>query len=149
MRLLSLVHFIALIFVFVPKIPAAEWQHIVIDGHLTLQVEVVTTQKEQAWGLGNRFSLPEGMGMLFRYARSGEKVFWMKRMKFPIDIIWINRGVIVHIIENVPPPRPNAADRSLPIYGRGTRADMVLEVPAGYAARSAIKLGSKVQLTSD
>jgi|APSaa5957512576_1039674.scaffolds.fasta_scaffold88480_2 uncharacterized protein len=125
---------------------ASHWRRILVDGNVSIQVEVVTTAKEKAKGLGGRFSLPEGMGMLFQYNWIGEHTFWMKNMHFPIDIIWIDRGVIVHIEKKVPPPRSGASDRSLPVYGRGINADMVLEVPAGYTSKKSIIEGSTVQI---
>ena len=128
---------------------ASDWRRILVDGKVSIQVEVVTTPSEKAKGLGNRFSLPEGMGMLFQYNRSGINTFWMKGMHFPIDIVWINQGTVVHIERKVPPPRRGTTDRSLPVYGRGVKADMVLEVPAGYTIKKAINVGSIVQMIKD
>lgn len=108
---------------------------------IPVEVEVVTTQKAQQMGLGERLSLPEGQGMLFVYKDVGERVFWMKRMIFPIDIIWINHGVVIHIAEHVLPPAPNTPDRHLKRYGNGFMADMVLEVPAGFVRRYRIMHG--------
>lgn len=110
-----------------------------------VQVEVVSTPEEQNLGLGNRFALPEGMGMLFLYDSVGEHVFWMKHMYFSIDIIWIKKGRIVHVEKKVPPPAANVKDRSLRRYGRGILADMVLEVPAGYFFRKGFAIGNTVK----
>ena len=139
----------SLVSIFHIPIQASEWQRIIIDGNVSIQVEVVTSTKEKAQGLGNRFSLPEGMGMLFQYNQAGEYTFWMKGMHFPIDILWINRGAVVHIEKKVPPPRPGTSIRSLPVYGHGIKADMILEVPAGYSTKKAITVGSKIRFTKD
>ena len=139
--------FLAPLFIIYSPGYAADWRRILVDGNVSIQVEVVTSANEKAKGLGNRFSLPEGMGMLFRYNRAGERTFWMKGMYFPIDIVWINSGTVVHIEKKVPPPRSGTSDRSLPVYGRGIKADMVLEVPAGYTTKKAISEGSTIQMT--
>jgi len=143
------VYLLTLITLITSPVSASKWQRIVIDRSTVIQVEVVSSEKEKAKGLGNRFSLPEGMGMLFVYDTADERTFWMKSMKFPIDIIWIEKGVIVHIEKRVPPPRTGTIDRSLSIYGRGIKADMVLEVPAGYTTKKSMTLGSTIQLISE
>ncbi|MBU3916359.1 DUF192 domain-containing protein [bacterium] len=111
-----------------------------------ISIEVVSTDYEQSMGLGNRFSLPEGQGMLFVYERPDSRIFWMKRMHFPIDIIWILRNKIVHIEKKVTPPAADTSDRNLKRYGAGVIADMVLELPAGYAQRKGFAPGDRVFL---
>ena len=122
---------------------AAEWMRLRIRNTI-IKVEVVTTAAEQRLGLGNRLKLPDGTGMLFIYQNPDERVMWMKRMRIPIDMVWIRHGIIVHIENNVPAPSIMVNDRSLPVYGEGIQADQVLEVPAGYAKRHGYALGDKV-----
>lgn len=116
-----------------------------INGNV-IQVEVVASPEEQQLGLGNRFSLPEGQGMLFTYDAPGNRIFWMKRMHFPIDIIWLLNHRIVHIENSVQPPEPDTQDHDLQRYGRGILADLVLEVPAGYTRKHNIKVGQRIEI---
>ena len=51
--------------------------------------EVMVTPTEQARGLGYRDSLAWSHGMLFTYDEPGFRSFWMKGMRFDIDIVWI------------------------------------------------------------
>ncbi|MBU2515098.1 DUF192 domain-containing protein [bacterium] len=111
-----------------------------------ISVEIAQSETEQQMGLGNRFALAEGSGMLFTYRKPGNRVFWMKRMHFAIDILWLLQGKIVHIEENVPPPESGTPDSNLKLYGKGIVADMVLEVPAGYTRRNKINTGDTVQI---
>ncbi len=108
-----------------------------IDGQ-HIEAEIAQTPEQQQLGLGNRFSLPVGQGMLFLYDDPGVRIFWMKRMSFSIDIIWLRNNKIVHIRENVPPPRHGTPDDQLKRYGYGVLADMVLELPAGYVKRNRV-----------
>jgi len=125
---------------------AAEWKTVQIGDQLQLSVEVVSSMREQALGLGNRFSVPEGTGMLFHYPDVGERIFWMKRMNFAIDIIWIQKGKIVHIEQNVLPPPSKISDRMLKRYGIGVLANMILEVPAGYCQKKSIHINDFIKL---
>ena len=125
---------------------ASSWKRLMIADGLIVRVEVVSTQREQSMGRGNRDNLPVGTGMLFVYNRPAERIFWMKRMRIPIDIVWIRKGQIVHIEHRVRPPLPIASDSSLKREGMGFPADAVLELPAGYAGNHSITLGLTVQL---
>lgn len=105
-------------------------------------VEIVSTPKEQALGLGERDSLAWDRGMYFTYEQPGFYAFWMKGMRFSIDIVWIRSGRIVQIDSNVAFERggngPTVRPRSL--------VDAVLEVPAGYSTAKGWKIGDRVAL---
>ncbi len=126
---------------------AAQWKRLMIGEKLVVRVEIVTTSREQTLGLGERVQLPEGNGMLFVYDTPGERIFWMKRMRIPIDILWIRQGQIVFIEHRVAPPSPITNDRFLKRYGSGILADMVLELPSGYSDRHSILPGQPIRLT--
>lgn len=126
----------------------SRWAKIQIAQKDTLHVEVVTLRKDMELGLGNRKGLQQGKGMLFLYARPGQRIFWMKGMRFALDIIWIRNNRIVHIKKNIPPPSLMIADRHLARYGKGIYADMVLEVPAGYSEKKRYTLDDSVKLLS-
>lgn len=98
-------------------------------GTQNLAVEIMTSPRDWEKGLSGRDTLPPDTGMLFRFPRDHVPIFWMKDMKFPIDIIWINDNFIVDIVKNVPVPQ----DANLPTYSPHKPVDTVLEVPAGYS----------------
>ncbi len=107
-----------------------------------VQLEVARTPNEQALGLGNRDGLPWGQGMLFLYDPPGFPTFWMKRMRFDIDIVWIHEGRIVGISAFVPYPRE---DPDRPATAPAPQlVDRVLEVPAGFAQAKGWRRGDTV-----
>ena len=101
-------------------------------GSQRIRVEVADTPERQRRGLGYRDHLPWDHGMYFPYEAPGIQRFWMKGMRFPIDIVWIRHGRIVDLHANVPfvpgENGPTVTPREL--------IDAVLEVPAGYARAS-------------
>lgn len=107
-------------------------------------VEIARTRAEQAQGLSDRPSLAWHRGMLFLYDRPDFLSFWMKRMHFDLDIVWIREGRIVGIAAFVPHPRENP-DRPATVRSPEL-ADMVLEVPAGYAQTHGWRRGDRVTL---
>lgn len=98
---------------------------------ITITLEVARTPEEQIKGLSGRASLLTDHGMIFIYDSKDTPEFWMKGVLFPLDIIWIDNGVIIDIHENVPPPDPDAADNQLKLYSPKRPITMVLEVNAG------------------
>ncbi len=127
---------------FVPPASALQKGSMVIDGRVTIDVEVARNVEEQAKGLGGRSSLKKGTGMVFPYDGPEPRAFWMKGMLIPLDILWIRGGKIVAIEAKIPPPSPGAP---LAVYSHV--ADLVLEVPAGYAHEMGIRVGQQVRVS--
>ena len=125
-----------------PTASALQKAEVVIDGRVTINVEVARSPQAQTRGLGGRPSLKKGTGMAFPYDGPGLRGIWMKGMLIPIDILWIREGRIVAIEANVPPPSSNGA---LAVFSHV--ADLVLEVPAGNAKEMGIRIGQSVKVT--
>lgn len=116
---------------------------------ITIPVEVANTDIQRREGLSDRDSLPEGKGMFFEFAQKDVRPpFWMKDMKFAIDIIWINDSEIVQIDKNVQPPEPGTTDDKLIFYLPDQPIDYVLEVNTGFAEEHNIKVGDTVNSSS-
>jgi uncharacterized protein len=107
-----------------------------INGN-NFKVEIVSSPEKMAKGLGKRDNLCEKCGMLFEFSEKGRHAFWMKGMRFNLDIIWIDGDRIVHIAENV-------AHDSLEVIKPEVEADSVLEINAGLAKKLNIKAGDKI-----
>lgn len=107
----------------------------------TIEVEVADTSEEREKGLGGREGLFPNHGMLFIFDEDGRHGFWMKDMRFALDIIWISHdGVVVHIEEDVGPETYPAA-----FLPRG-EARYVVELPAGWVAEHMLRVGDIVRL---
>jgi uncharacterized membrane protein (UPF0127 family) len=126
-----------------PILPASAVQKgkVVIDGRVRIDAEVARSIEEQAKGLGGRSALKKGTGMVFPYDGPGPRAFWMMGMLIPLDILWIRDGKIVAIEAKIPPPFPG---KPLAVYSHV--ADLVLEVPAGYAREMGIRVGQPVRV---
>lgn len=121
-----------------------------IIGEHVINVEIADTSQKQMKGLGDRESLEESSGMLFVFNNSKIRTFWMKGMRFPIDIVWIREDKTVSgCSENVPSPSdPNQ------LIGLETRSSSepvkyVLELNAGKCQEWGIKQGTLVQFNID
>ena len=108
----------------------------------TFTVDVAKTSEAQEKGLSGRNSLSENRGMLFVFSTPDAYSFWMKGMKFPIDIIFINGDTVNTVYKNVQPPA--SENETPPLYRPNTPSDKVLEVSGGLADKYGIKPGDTV-----
>ncbi len=124
-------------------------QTYVMINNAKIKIEIADNSTKRAKGLGGRVSLASDSGMLFSFPQAGSYPFWMKGMKFPIDIIWINGVKIVDLIKEAAPPTPGAKDQEIPIYLSNQPFDKVLEVNSGFAGNHQIKVGDQIQVVED
>ncbi len=110
----------------------------------TFILDIAKSNQEQEVGLAKYNKLPSNMGMLFPFSNYDYFAFWMKDMKFPIDIIYIKDSTIVDIFENV--PNPKSPDEKLTIYKPRTKANFVFEINAGLSHTYNFKIGDKVKI---
>jgi len=111
-----------------------------------LRVEVVNSAQSIEQGLSDRDQIGSD-GMLFIFPFASKQSFWMPRMRFDLDILWIHKGKIVGISENVPhPSSPNQDLSTLPRYQSPSDADMVLEMPAGTSKLLQLQAGDALEL---
>ncbi len=107
----------------------------------TLPVEVAETDAARTIGLSGREALAATSGLLFIFDEAEIYGFWMKDMKFPIDIIWINESwEVVDIDREVSPA-------TFPtVFYPSAAVKYVLELNSGEASILGIDIGSKLFL---
>ncbi len=104
-----------------------------------VKAELVNTDTRRELGLGGRPGLSEGRGMLFEMPGSDSWQFWMKGMRFAIDIIWIENGRVTGCDKNISPD-----DRR--IFNSPGDAGYVLEVPEGFCDRYSVQINDAVKI---
>lgn len=109
-----------------------------------INADVMDNQAERSLGLMFRESLKEGNGMLFIFDNSDRYSFWMKNVKFPIDIIFVNEDKqIVHIYKSVPPCSEEPCEH----YTPALPAKYVVEVVAGFSDKYNVEIGQEVEIS--
>jgi uncharacterized membrane protein (UPF0127 family) len=116
---------------------AAARPQIEVEGQL-LDIEIADTPAEREKGLSGRTSLAENKGLLFIFEYAGQWGFWMKEMKFPIDMIWLGKDLkVVDVKKNVAP------DTYPEVFLPAGDALYVLETKAGFSAKNHIGTGTQ------
>lgn len=107
---------------------------------IDIMVDIADNDYSRIAGLSNRDEMCANCGMLFIFDNSDMHSFWMKDMRFPIDIIWIKNNRIVEIMENIEIP----SNGSIKSYRPVVPSDMVLEVNSGFVGKNNINIGDKI-----
>jgi len=111
----------------------------VLLGDVTIHVDVAQTEKEKEQGLSGIEVLPQNEGKLFIFDVPDTYGIWMKEMRFPIDIIWIDSSFSIVSIKTKALPESYPA-----VFMPEKPAQYVLEVNAGFAKQHMLEVGSKV-----
>jgi uncharacterized membrane protein (UPF0127 family) len=115
--------------------------NVTVNG-VELVADVAINEEQKTKGLAVKDQLNENEAMLFVFTTSGNHAFWMKDMKFPIDIIWMDDNkTVVHIERSLDPCDPT----SCPIYQPNTNSLYVLETVAGFANKYNVTEGTKMK----
>ena len=134
------------------KTPVAQVIKTLKIGNASIKAEVADSDAERQKGLSGRSALGKDSGMLFVISNGkATPTFWMKDMKFAIDIIWIHSssgdvkaGKIVQIDKNAEAPKAGTSDSNLNRYSPKSAVDYVLEVNSGYSDSHNIKVGDSL-----
>ncbi len=133
---------IFLIFLFnVPPRQIKGETYVKIAGQV-VRVDLAETPAQQEQGLSGRSGLKENEGMLFVFDKAGKYAFWMKDMKFSIDMIWMDKDFKVVYIKK------DALPESFPeSYGPAEDSQYVLEVSADFSDKNNLKVGDSVEFS--
>lgn len=112
-------------------------------GNSNIVVEFARTSAEQARGLGGRNAIDADHGMLFVFNDPTIPGFWMKDMRFPIDIVWVRENRIIGVVENAD-PQIGATESELKVYTPPSSVDSVIELHAGAFAASHAQVGDEI-----
>ena len=112
-----------------------------IAGH-TIGLEVARTPEQQATGLMYRSALGDYRGMLFKFESPQVARFWMKNVRIPLDMIFLQDGEVKAMAASVPP----CTTSPCPSYGPETLINQVIELRGGRAAELGLKVGEQVKI---
>lgn len=108
-----------------------------INGQKVL-LEEAKSERDKIRGLAKRPYLGENTGMVFFYESQVEQAFWMRNVRFPLDIIFMKDSKITKIYKNAQP----CTEEICKIYSSKGLTDEVIEVPAGFCKKHNLKKGT-------
>lgn len=111
---------------------------VLVVGTGRVRVELARSPLEVERGLGGKDSLGPDEGMFFVFPAPDRYAFWMRDMRFSIDVVWFDERLrVVDVKEDTSP-------ESYPdMFAPSAPARYVLEVSAGYVAAHRIGVGTQ------
>jgi len=123
--------------------PKFETKQIVI-GTKEYKINLTQTEEDRKKGLAVFDSLTANEGMLFSFDQEDYYVFWMKEMKFNIDIIFLDKDKkVLDVFENVK-AEPGVQDMDLKTYSSKLKSQFIIELKEGETRKNGIKPGDTV-----
>jgi len=107
-----------------------------INGY-NVTMAIASTDEQRIRGLSGSEKLNENQGMLFLFDKPSKQGFWMNKMNFPIDIVWLDsNNKVIHIEKQLEPCKIFLA---CPVYNPQVDALYVVELRSGFADSHSIK----------
>ncbi|MCL4379426.1 MAG: DUF192 domain-containing protein [Candidatus Marsarchaeota archaeon] len=106
-------------------------------GKKRMDALVADTPRKMTAGLMFRKSMKQNECMLFTFPEDGTHPIWMRNMRFPLDIVWLdsNRRV-VDFVESAKP----SSGLDFSGYRSKTPSRYVIELNAGFVRKNKIKI---------
>lgn len=108
--------------------------------NIPLNIQLADSPAERVLGLSGRDDLADDEGLLFIFNSSGFYNFWMKDMRFPIDIIWVGEDWRVVDLKTAVSPATYPE-----LFTSRQLAKYVLEVNSGWVNKNNIQIGDVVK----
>ena len=120
------------------------FEAIISSGSVDIPVTIADTTLELEQGLSGTVSLPPNAGKLFVFNTPGKYGFWMKDMKYSLDILWLDSSFrILSITDNISP-------ESYPtVFYPPKSVQYVLEVNAGFSTEHNLSENQLLTLTNN
>jgi uncharacterized membrane protein (UPF0127 family) len=104
---------------------------------INVTLAIASSDEQRIRGLSGIEKMNENEGMLFLFDKPSKQGFWMNKMNFPIDVIWLNsNNKVVHIEKQLEPFKLFLA---CPVYNPGVDSLYVIELRSGFADNHSIK----------
>jgi len=115
-------------------------------GDKTYEIFLTENEEDMKKGLAAFDDIKDSQGMLFEFEVEDFHSFWMKDMKFDIDIIFLDKEMkVVHIFENVRKDTyKNQNDYK--IFIPKLKSKYVIEIKSGEVKKNKLKLGDIIKL---
>ena len=110
----------------------------VVINKVSYPLEVKSSPESIKRGLADVYNLKGGA--MFMFPSEGDRTFWMKDCKIPLDILFLNNNVVSSIHHNCQPCTEEPCER---YHGKG---NVVLEFEGGFCETNNIKKGDALDI---
>ena len=127
---------------YLASLPDGSFIDTTINGR-SYHLEIANTRASISHGLSDRSAIGSD-GMIFVMGEKAYHSFWMPRMQFDLDLVFLDEERIVQIIRDVPAAPPEMMQAQMPLYTNDQPANLVIELPAGRTQLNNIQVGDQL-----
>lgn len=114
-------------------------------GNGVFKAKMATNDADREKGLAGVTSMPSDEALIMVYSYEFRWKIWMKDMKIPIDIIWLNKDKkVIYIVKNAVPK-----DSTLRTFEPKELAKYVIEMSSGAVGDNSIDIGQTAEFNAD
>ncbi|MBI5370289.1 DUF192 domain-containing protein [Candidatus Uhrbacteria bacterium] len=122
--------------------PSIKFARVVFQDGTLVTAELAANTFQRQKGLSGHDPLREGEGMLFLHEQKEIPTYWMKDMRFPIDLIWIDENQVVGMHMGL---EPENSPKTL--YRPDRPINRVIELPSGFISTHQVTVGDRLDIT--
>lgn len=124
-----------------------EWKKIEVKiGDKNYDIFVTENDTDKKNGLAIFDDIKENEGMLFEFEQEDYHTFWMRGMKFDIDIIFLDgEKKVIQIFENVQKDSYKS-EEDYKLYTSKLKSKYVIEIKSGEVKKNNLKIGDVIKL---
>ena len=112
-----------------------------VIGETAIKIDIADSYDERVKGLSGKSFLPDNTGLFFIFDNPGYHGIWMKDMRIPIDIVWLDDSLqVVHLEQEI---SPNTYPE---VFKPNKKAIYILEVPSGFIYKNSIKIADQMTI---
>lgn len=117
---------------------------VTLGNKTTISVVIADTEQKRTQGYSDHQPITDTEGMLFTFSYPVSETFWMNKMLFDLDFIYIQNNKVVYLVEHVKAPINN--DGQMEYINSPVLFDAVLEVKSGFIKRHSIRVGDSIKI---
>jgi len=127
------------------KIPERKWKIKNIQiGSKNYEIYITESRENQTTGLAAFEEIKENQGMIFEFPEEDYHAFWMKNMKFDIDMIFLDQNnQVIQIFENVQ-KSSYKSDTDFQTYMPKLKSKFVIEIKSGETKKNGLRTGDVI-----
>ena len=108
-----------------------------------VSLAIASTDEQRIGGLSGLDKMSENEGMIFLFDEPSKHGFWMNKMNFPIDIVWLDsNSKVIHIEKKLEPCK---IFLTCPVYNPQADSSYVIELRSGFTEDHSIKNGMIIE----
>ncbi len=113
-------------------------------GDKNYEIFVTQTEDEKITGLAAFDDIKDNQGMLFEFPEENYYSFWMKDMKFDIDIIFLDQDKkVIQIFENIQ-KTSYVDEKNYKTYLPRLKSKYVIEIKSGEVKKNSLQIGNVI-----